>query len=43
MPNYFKLRDSNDNDNISVVNTLMVGTAENRLNIPIEACDDMPV
>ena len=39
---YFKLRDSSDNDNISVVNTLMIGTAENRLNVPIEDCDDMP-
>ena len=39
---YFKLRDSSDNDNISIVNTLMIGTAENRLRVPVDDCDDMP-
>ena len=39
---YFKLQNSSDNYNISVVNALMIGTAENRLNVPIEDCDDMP-
>ena len=40
---YFKFKNSNkSNDNIQVVNTLIVGTAENRHHAPIEGCDDMP-
>ena len=40
---YFKFKNSNEsNDDIQVVNTLLVGTAENRHHAPIEGCDDMP-
>ena len=40
---YFKFKNSNEsNDDIQVVNTLLVGTAENRHHTPIEGCDDMP-
>jgi len=40
---YFKFKNSNEsNDDIQVVNTLIVGTAENRHHAPIEGCDDMP-
>ncbi len=40
---YFKFKNSNEsNDYIQLVNTLIVGTSENRYSIPIEDCDDMP-
>jgi len=43
MPIYLKFKTSNEsNGNIQIVNTLIVGTSENRHNIPIEGCDDMP-
>lgn len=43
MASYFKLKNSNkSNGDIQVVNTLLVGTSENRHHAPIEGCDDMP-